>query len=85
MRTAVVVRRICAALSNNGNIARSDLNVARALTCLAPDTEFGRVRPGDGNFSLTDGTPDRGAKLSVVFRDDARLAGQVLRIVAEGY
>jgi hypothetical protein len=71
--------------SKHGNIERSDLNALRVLECLAPDTSFGRVRLDAGGFSLTYGTPDRGAELGIVFSDDARRGKHVLRIVAEGY
>jgi hypothetical protein len=78
-------KAVCAALSEHGNIERSDLNALRVLKCLAPETNFGRVRLNAGDFSLTYGTPDRGAQLSVVFGDDDRRGKHVLRIVAEGY
>jgi hypothetical protein len=80
-----VGRAVCTALSEHGSTERSDLNAVRALECLAPGTYFGQVLFEAGSFSLSSGTPDRGAKLNVSFVDDADHGGKVLRIVAKGY
>ncbi|MFT3807466.1 hypothetical protein [Arenimonas sp.] len=78
-------RKVCDELMGNGSVEFGNYNAMRAITCLAPETEFGGSSFERGDFSLDVGNEDRGAHISISFDGDKEIGGMTLRITAEGY
>ena len=76
---------VCAYLMAHGAVEFSENNLKRAVMCLSQRT---RLDPGLSIFgvvSLTYGSDNRGAHVSLELADDAQVGGMVLRVAADGY
>lgn len=77
---------VCTYLMEHGAIEFSDTNFKRAVMCLLPRTRLDSGLSVSGAaMSLSYGSPDRGAHVSLVFSEDSQLGGMVLRVAADGY
>lgn len=76
---------VCAVFMEHAAIEFAEINLTRALTCLAPDAHFGGLRVGSGTFSLYYGDDDRASAVSIEYRPDPVMGGMVLRVAAKGY
>jgi len=76
----------CRALMEHGAVEFSSTNAERVITCLAPDTRWGKhVQFEQGSLSLRYGTADRGSHVKVSYGEDSEMGGMVLRVAADGY
>ena len=79
-------KRVCDVLINDASVEFGNVNAMRAVVCISPDIQFPRLDEFEhGAFSLTYGTEDRGANVSVSFEEDEKIGGMALRIVVDGY
>jgi hypothetical protein len=76
----------CKALMEQGTVEFSANNAIRVLSCLSPKTRFGSgVDLEHGAFSLTYGTPERGATVTIGYGEDSTMGAMALRVAADGY
>jgi hypothetical protein len=77
---------VCAYLMEHGAIEFSDNNLKRIIMCLSPKTRFDSdLSVSSAVMSLTYGSDDRGALVSLDFAEDSQVGGMVLRVKADGY
>ncbi|MBM0103125.1 hypothetical protein JM946_00125 [Steroidobacter sp. S1-65] len=79
-------KKLCAYLVENSSTEFAGYNVKRVLNCLLP----GRGVPGEleiknGSFSVTYGSPNRGALVDIVLSRDEQFDGMAFRLTADGY
>ena len=79
-------KNVCVYLMEHGVIEFSDSNFKRATMCLSPKTRFDPgLSVSEAAMSLDYGGPDRGANVSLLFSEDPKIGGMVLKVVADGY
>jgi hypothetical protein len=77
---------VCTYLMEHGATEFSDTNFKRAVMCLSPETRLDSGLSVSGAaMSLSYGSPDRGAHVSLEFSEDSQLGGMVLKVAADGY
>ena len=77
---------VCTYLMEHGATEFSDTNFKRAVMCLSPQTRLDSGLSVSGAaMSLSYGSPDRGAHVSLEFSEDSQLGGMVLKVAADGY
>ncbi len=77
---------VCAYLIEHGATEFSGNNFKRAVMCLSPKTRLDSGLSVSGaTMSLTYGSPDRGAHVSLEFSEDSQIGGMVLKLAADGF
>jgi hypothetical protein len=79
-------KSVCACLMEYGVTEFAGNNFRRAVMCLSPRTRLDSgVSVSGASMSLTYGSPNRGASVSLEFSEDPQIGGMVLKVVAHGY
>lgn len=79
-------KKVCEYLLEHGATEFAGNNVKDALTCLSPKTRFASmVGLHRGSFSLSFGTPNRGALIEMEFDEDQEIGGMAFKFSANGY
>ncbi len=77
---------MCEYLVKHGATEFSDNNLKRSVMCLSPKTKLDSgLSIADATFSLSYGSDDRGALVSLKLVEDPKIGGVVLRISVDGY
>ena len=77
---------VCAYLMEHGSTEFSSVTVKEAISCLSRGTKFGTdLSLGEGAFSFSYGSEDRGALIDITLGEDPVIGGMVFRLAAEGY
>lgn len=77
---------VCAYLMEHGATEFSGNNFKRAVMCLSPKTRLDSGLSVSGAaVSLTYGSSDRGALVSLAFSEDSQIGGMVLKLAADGF
>jgi hypothetical protein len=77
---------VCTYLMEHGAVEFAGSNLKRAVMCLSPKTRLDpRLTVSGAAMSLTYGSPDRGANVSLELSEHPQIGGMVLRVVADGF
>ena len=77
---------VCEHLMGNGSAEFSSNNFKSAFLCLSPESEFAKdVSLYKADVSFSYGTEDRGSLINILFDEDEKVGGMVLKIEVDGY
>jgi len=77
---------VCSSLMESGSIEFAGSNLKRAVMCLSPKTRLDSgLSVSSAAISLSYGSPDRGANVSLELSEDTQIGGMVLKLAADGF
>ena len=77
---------LCSYLMEHGSTEFPDTDFKGAVMCLSPKTRLDpSLSVSDAAMSLSYGSPDRGAIVSLELSEDPQIGGMLFRVAADGY